>query len=82
MREHGAAFFVLENRKVLKTEFQKLRLEPSVYKTMPTPTKIGMDIGVKHLHSILEIDVNLGVKSGGYSHQGGNLWFVRLVEDA
>lgn len=78
----GRLFSFWKMKKVLEIEFQKLRLEPSVCKTMSTPTKIGMDIGVKHLHSILEIDVNLGVKSGGYSHQGGNLWFVRLVEDA
>ena len=65
MREHGAAFFVLE-----------------ICKTMPTPTKIGMDIGVKRLKMGLEIDVNLRVKSGGNAHQGGHLWLVGLIEDA
>ena len=82
MREHGAAFFVLKNRKVLKTEFQKLRLEPSVCKTMSTPSKNGMDIGVKRLKMGLEINVNLGIKGGGNAHQGGHLRLVGLIEDA
>lgn len=51
-------------------------------KTMSTPSKIGMDIGVKHLHSILEIDVYFGIKCGGNAHQGGHLRFVSLVEDS
>ena len=81
MREHGVAFFVLENRKVLKIEFQKLRTGSSLCKTMSTPNKNGMDIGVKRLKMGLEIDVNLGVKGGGNAHQGGHLRLVGLVED-
>ena len=49
---------------------------------MSTPNKNGMDIGVKRLKMGLEINVNLGFKSGGNAHQGGHLWLVGLIEDA
>ena len=76
MREHGAAFFVLENR------ISKTPNGISLCKTMSTPNKNGMDIGVKRLKMGLEINVNLGFKSGGNAHQGGHLWLVGLIEDA